>query len=64
MSDFESLNCWSMVVRFAVKESFKGRPSISIEALGDALPVLHEGWLELDLADGTSLEQAENSRDV
>jgi hypothetical protein len=59
MSDFDRLNAWSMAVRFTVKESSEGKPSISIEALGDTLPVLHDGLLGFELADGTSVEQAE-----
>lgn len=44
--------------RFTVKEGELGRPFLALEPAGGSLGILGRGHLSLDLADGTTLEDA------
>ena len=44
--------------RFTVKEGHNGQPFLALEPAGASLPLLERGQLSMDLAAGTSLEDA------
>jgi hypothetical protein len=50
----------TMEGRFTVKGGDEGQLSLALEPYGESLPILGDGWLWLSLADGTSMEQAQD----
>jgi hypothetical protein len=60
MADFEDTDTWGMRPRFKLRQvSMDGPLFLAIDPLSDALPILSEGFIGLELKPGTSREEAQ-----
>lgn len=58
-ADSDDIETWDMPVGFKVRQHVSGAPWILVEQLGaPTLPILDEGFLGIDLAEGTTAAEA------
>jgi hypothetical protein len=64
-TDIKDTETWDMPVHFKVRQHASGSYWIMIEQLREpTLPILDEGFVGIDLADGTTAKQAKELADL